>query len=181
MEGVVAAWMMLALSIILIWGTHAVHQRVWGVYERQADTLPEIASVTPVSLEDLAADDDHVIALSYCYDPSDELVAYRVEAYEPGYNADVPIVIASTITADNRLLVGIEVVQQKESEYYGARIATVDFAARFTGRYLPLYLTGTAGRGAHVDGITGATVSSKAVVTAIEDARRFIEIHFTGE
>ncbi len=173
---IIAALGMVVLSFVVVGLIAATRQRVWGVYEQPVEDLPVIATVTPVSMTDFPS--ERVTALSYCYDEAGTFVAYRVETQEMGYNPEVPIVIASTITADNRVLVGIEVVGQKESEYYGARIAKKEVPDRLAGRYLPVYLTGTAGRGAHVDGIAGATASSKAVVAAIEDARVFIEHYF---
>lgn len=170
---IIAALGMVVLSFVMIGGIAAVRDRVWGVYEQPVEDLPAIVSTTPVAIEKFP--NERVLALSHCYDRSGTLVAFRVETKEMGYNPEVPIVIASTITADNRALIGIEVLSQKESEYYGARIAKKEFTDRFSGRYLPVYLTGTAGRGAHVDGIAGATASSKAVVAAIEDARTFVE------
>lgn len=170
---IIAALGMVVLSFVMIGGIAAVRDRVWGVYEQPVEDLPAIASTVPVSIENSPG--EQIVALSYCYNEAGTLVAYQVETKEMGYNPEVPIVIASTITADNRALIGIEVLSQKESEYYGARIAKKEFTDRFSGRYLPVHLTGTAGRGAHVDGIAGATASSKAVVAAIEDARTFVE------
>ncbi len=178
-KATVAALGMVIVSFVMLWTVKTVRQRVWGVFEQPATDLPTIATETPVALDGFS-ESGPVTALAFCYDQAGDLVAYRVQTQVTGYNQEVPIVIASTITADNRVLIGMEVLKQKESEYYGARIGTREFADRFAGRYLPIFLTGTAGRGSHVDGVTGATVSSNAVVTAIEHSRRFVERNFVN-
>lgn len=121
-----------------------------------------------------SAEDYHVNAADFCYDASGKLVAYTVETWEYGFNSEVPIVIRSTISADGTLLAGIEVVSEKESEYYGDRISEKYYPDRFTGRTFPLLLSSQSGRGSHIDGLAGATFTSNAVMRAIDNAHRFV-------
>lgn len=169
--------LMAALSFGIVLGTAAVRERVWGIYEQPVENLPVIASTSEIPLCAAEKADFHARAAYACYDEAGKTVAFRVETQANGYNDAVPIVIGSTVSADGSVLIGIEVLQQKESTYYGARIATSEFSARFSGRRMPLFLTGTAGRGAHVDGISGATLSSQAVVDAVNDAGAWVRTH----
>lgn len=127
-----------------------------------------------------SAEEYHVNAAELGYDASGNLVAYTVETWEYGFNAEVPIVIRSTISADGTLLAGIEVVSEKETKYYGAQISEDYFPARFVGRTFPLLLSNQSGRGSHIDGIAGATFSSNAVMKAIDDAHRFVTEQMMG-
>ncbi len=170
---------MVALTAVLLLSTAAIRQAVWGALDEPVVNLPAIASVTPMDMNGM--EDPAVSALSGCYDNGGSLIAYRVETSAIGFNSEVPITLAVTVSADGEVLRGIEVLSQKETEYYGARIKESDFQARFTDRYLPVYLTGEGGRGAHIDGLTGATISSKAVVDAVNTAGEFIRAHFVKD
>lgn len=127
-----------------------------------------------------SAEEYHVNAVDFGYDASGNLVAYTVETWEYGFNAETPIVIRSTISADGTLLAGIEVVSEKETKYYGAQISESYFPDQFTGRTLPLLLYSQSGRGTRVDGVSGATVTSGAVVRAINNAQRFVTEQLNG-
>ena len=166
---------MAVLSAAVTVGAALAYRQVWGVYEEKADDLPVIAEEIAVPLGDKAI--ENVTALTACYDAGGTAVAYRVRTQAMGYHPEQPIVLDVTVTADAKTLVEVAVVQQKESEDYGARIATEEFLSRFTGRKLPVFLAGTAGRGAHVDGISGATTSSKAVVSAVDTAYTFVRTY----
>ena len=166
---------MAVLSAAVTVGAALAYRQVWGVYEEKAEELPAIADEMTVPLGDSVA--ENVTALTVCYDVNGTAVAYRVRTQAMGYHAEQPIVLDVTVSADAKTLVGIAVVQQKESEYYGARIATSEFTSRFEGRKLPVFLTGTAGRGAHIDGISGATTSSNAVVSAVDTAYTFVRTY----
>lgn len=172
-----AVLMMAVLSLVIVLGTMEIRQAVWGVYEETPPEVPTVVTTAPAALDGMDALRYHVKALYCCYDADSNLVAYRVETEETGYNAEQPITVATTVTTDARILVGMTVLKQKESEYYGARIATDEFAARFSGKYLPVVLTGTAGRGAHIDGISGATLSSNAVTDAVNHAWTFVRTY----
>lgn len=167
---------MILLTAVLILSTAAVRQTVWGAFEQPAADQPVITSFSP--LDTVEANDMAISAVDGCYDANGTLVAYRLQTETMGFNSDVPITLAVTVSADGTVLRGIDVLSHKESEYYGARITEDDFKNRFTDRYLPVYLTGEAGRGTHIDGISGATVSSKAVVNAVNNAWTFVRTYF---
>lgn len=163
---------MIVLTAVLLLATAGIQQAVWGAFEKPVADMPSIAAVTPMDMSGMES--SAVSALSGCYDAGGTLVAYRMETSAIGFNSEVPITLAVTVSADGKVLRGIEVLSQKESEYYGARIKESSFQERFTDRYLPIYLTGQGGRGAHIDGLSGATVTSSAVVNAVNTAGEFV-------
>ncbi len=167
---------MVVLSAVLLLSTAAIRQAVWGAFEQPVTDLPTIATTAPLDIT--AIGDTTVSSLLGCYDANGTLVAYTVETSVVGYNAEAPIIMTVTVSADGEVLRGIQVLSQKESEYYGARIKEASFQERFSNRYLPVYLSGESGRGAHVDGLSGATVTSKAVVKAVNLAGEFVRTHF---
>lgn len=165
---------MLVASVAVVLLTAAVKTSAYAKYEESQPIPFTIASFEELDLSAYAADEYQVISASRCLDESGNVVAYAVETSVFGFNADKPIILKSTVSADGTLLVGIEVVEQHESEYYGDRIALSSFTEKFNGRLLPVLLTTDGGKGSHVDGLAGATFSSKAVISSIDLAQRFV-------
>lgn len=95
---------------------------------------------------------------------------FAVVSGAPGY-ADTIRVMFGYDPATRRLL-GLKVLESKETPGLGDRIERPEFTGRFPGREPPLQgvkagrATGAAGE---VDLITGATISSRTVVRAIND------------
>ena len=109
-----------------------------------------------------------------CLDENGEMVGYAVDTWEYGFNSEKPIHLRSIISADGKLLIGIDVLEQHETEYYGDQISESWYPDRFVGRLLPVLSNTESGRGSHVDAISGATYTSNAVVRAIDNASRFV-------
>jgi Na+-translocating ferredoxin:NAD+ oxidoreductase RnfG subunit len=164
---------MLVLSGLVILISDRVAAAVYAPYQESQPVDFTVSETVPAELPD-NAEDYHVNSVELGYDADGNFVAYLVETWEYGFNAEKPITIRSTISADGTLLAEIKVVSQKESEYYGAQIKESYYTDRFTGRTLPLLLSSQSGRGSRVDGISGATYTSTAVMQAIDDANRFV-------
>lgn len=176
---IISLVVMLLLSGAVILATQQVDAAVYGKYRESQPVNFTVDTTESAALSENAAD-YHVNAAENCYDASGNLVAYTVETWEYGFNTEQPIVIRSTISADATMLAGIEVVSQKESEYYGDRISLDSFKERFVGRLFPLLSATESGRGSHIDGLAGATYSSNAVLTAIDDAYRYVTEQMMG-
>ena len=102
-----------------------------------------------------------------------DVAGWRITAAVQGYKSLIRV--RATFSADGALLAEMEVLSQNETEYLGERIAGESFAADFRGRKLPLRLTGEPKTGSPVDGLSGSTVSAKAVVTAVNNAHLALE------
>lgn len=68
-----------------------------------------------------------VTGVERAFDSQNNVVAYVVKGTTTGYNAEAPIEMATTITADGKVVCGIDIIKQEETEYLGVRIATDDF------------------------------------------------------
>lgn len=128
----------------------------WTIAEREELPLPSYAREYGVQRIDVG------------YDAERLPVAYILETVTAGYHDE--IAVESVIRADGELLAEITVLRQNESRYYGARIAEPSFKERFSGRYLPIRLSTDTQKGTHIDALSGATVSSAAVVDAVNAA-----------
>jgi electron transport complex protein RnfG len=105
------------------------------------------------------------------FDASGKPTGAAITAQEPGFQEEVLLMIGFE-PASGRLI-GFKVLEQKETPGLGDKIERdSSFGAQFAGRIAPL--TGVKGRapaGEHeVQTITGATISSRAVIRIIDHA-----------
>jgi len=172
---------MLALSLAVVYLSRNYYIAELGKYDTPVEVAFTVASVEDIDISGMSADKYDVRAAQKAFDQDGNLVAYVIESTAVGFNSAKEIVVASTITADGSVLAGINVLEQSETEYFGARISTTMFTDRFTGRYLPVMLTGESGRGAHVDALSKSTISSTAVVKAVDNAYEFLKTEILNE
>ena len=101
------------------------------------------------------------------YDASDRLVGYAIPGERPGYQ-DVIRLIFGYDPAGDRVM-GMKVLESKETPGLGAKITNdSSFIGEFEGIEPPLEGVKEGGDGPHeVDMITGATISSEAVIEII--------------
>ncbi len=164
------AALLLAVLVVLgaVWWYGAARQDAMGRHEA-AVRIAETREL-PVSRQQRQL--YGVTAAAEALDESGQVAGYTVITERQGYKSTLRV--RSTFTADGLLLAGIEVLEQHETEYLGERVATDEFAAGFSGRQLPLKLWTEVTVGSPIDGISGATVSSRAVVEAVNNAHRFV-------
>ncbi len=178
---VLSAAIMLVLSFAVAYFSKSAYAAEIGKFDAPVEISFTIESTEDVDISGTTAADYSVRAVKKALDGDGNLVAYVVESTVTGYNKEKEIVVASTITADGMTLAGIKVLEQDETEYLGDRISTAEFTDRFTGRYLPVVLTGSSGRGAHVDALSKSTISSAAVLLAVNNAHDFVNAEFINE
>ena len=82
-----------------------------------------------------------------------------------GYGGDITLMVG--INADDQVQ-AIAILDQKETPGLGANIKTDVFRARFVGRHIEQTGWGVTKDGGEIDGLTAATISSRAVVDAVQ-------------
>lgn len=98
------------------------------------------------------------------------LWAVALEQSGKGYGGDVGVIVGIDVERDEVL--GIGITTNKETPGLGARIADAAFRARFKG--LPLDRPAKVlADGGQVDAVSGATISSRAVCEAVNNAVSF--------
>lgn len=105
------------------------------------------------------------------YDASGKRIGVAVTAAEPGFQETVTLMIGFDPATGT--LTGYKVLDQKETPGLGSRIETDStFDHQFRGRVAPLKGVKqiAAGNRNEVQTITGATISSRAVIRIINDA-----------
>ena len=100
-----------------------------------------------------------------------------LEAVSPnGYGGDIKLMVG--FTGDGKLN-GIDVLSQKETPGLGAKVDTEAFTRQFRGLSLADTKWAVDKDGGDIDGITAATISSRAVVDAIQKAIDLMGAHAT--
>ncbi len=90
-----------------------------------------------------------------------------------GYGGDIVVMVG--VTPDGTIH-GIEIIRHAETPGLGTKIAEEPFLSLFPGRNLENTKWGVKKDGGDIDQITGATISPRAVVFAIDDElKRFFE------
>lgn len=130
------------------------------------------------SYRDLTVVEDtkYVTAAQECLDVKGKTIAYVVTAYGEGFADKVSV--RCFFDLKKKTLIGIQVAEQYETNGSGANIATSMFTQRFEYTKMPLWFNdgsiseedSAKMKGTCVDTLSGATVSSRAVVEAVNAA-----------
>jgi electron transport complex protein RnfG len=174
--GAVAGWLVVSVYRVTLPAVqrHAaaeVNAAVREVLKAPArwDTLYLTGSAlsrTPPSGTDLA----EVPKVFVGYDRGGKRIGAAITAAEPGFQELLTLMIGFDPATGT--LIGFKVLDQKETPGLGDKIERDSaFGAQFAGRVLPLIgVKGRAGKSpGEVQTITGATISSRAVIRIIND------------
>lgn len=124
---------------------------------------------------------DEISEVYEAYDDESEKVGYVFKLTTKGFHGPVDLVIA--IGSDNKVS-GMKVLAHSETPGLGAKITEDKFTSKITN--LPIdeeieMVKVSPTKENQVEAISGATVSSKAVGTAINDVIRFYKGNVIGE
>ncbi len=101
-------------------------------------------------------------------------VAFEVSSQ--GYGGNIQLVVG--VTAQDNIS-GVKVISHAETPGLGANIATEKFTNQFRGMSLDKTVWKVKKVGGDVDQVTGATISSSAVLKAVHDGLQFAAEHKT--
>ncbi|MBN1370228.1 MAG: FMN-binding protein [Dehalococcoidaceae bacterium] len=104
--------------------------------------------------------------LYYVYDDA-LLLGYAFTASKAGYSGDINIMVG---LSDKETVKGVLIISQTETPGIGTRILDEPFIGQFAG--MNVNDIRLRSEGGQADTITGATVSSKAVIEAISQAAK---------
>ena len=94
-----------------------------------------------------------------------KLVGVAIEEHGAGYGGPIGVLVGFNVANDT--LAGIGTTQLSETPGLGMRVKEPSFREQFAGAKLPVKLSA---QGGSIDGISGATISSKGVIEAVEKA-----------
>lgn len=165
---------MIVLCAGVIFGSKALYDFANKKYLEPVEISFTIDSTKDLDISGTNASNYSVTAAKEAYDASGKLVAYVVEGTTVGYNQESPIEMSTIISADGTLVCGIDIIKQEETEYLGVRIAADPFKNQFKGRYLPVVASTSSDKGSKIDVIAKSTISSQAVIDAVNNAQGFV-------
>jgi electron transport complex protein RnfG len=105
------------------------------------------------------------------YGPGDRRIGFAIVAGEPGFQDTVRLIFG--YDSGKKQLIGMKVLESKETPGLGDKIEKDPaFVGQFSGAQAPLtgVKKGKRSKPSEVDMITGATISSKAVIRIINNA-----------
>lgn len=181
MTWIISLAVMIVVCVGVIFGSRALYDAANAKYNEPAAVEFTVASTKEVNVSSMNTADFNVVSVKEAYDASNNLVAYIVEGTTVGYNQEVPIQMTTMISVDGGLVCGIDILHQEETEYLGVKIEEASFKNQFEGRYLPVVASGSSSKGSTIDTISKATISSQAVIDAVNNAQSFILANFVTE
>ena len=169
-----ATLLMLAVSVGTVFAAAVWYNTARKDYLIAVDGVVVAQSMVramPVTAQD--KETYRVESAAQAQDAAGQVTGYLIVTSARGYKSDIRV--QSTFAADGRTLAGIRVLSQNETEYLGTRVESGDFTALFAGRLAPMKLWGTATSGSPIDAISGSTISSQAVVDAVNNAYAYLQ------
>jgi electron transport complex protein RnfG len=165
------SWLVLLLAGSLGTALAVVEQSLEGRIEQHAlDRLTKaVLEVVPggVRSEKVSTDGQQVFEV---FDETDNLRGRAVVAESAGFSDRIRLMVG--LSADHSKLLGIAVLESRETPGLGERIREAAFLEQFTDRPTAVELQVVKpGQSAEqpIDAISGATISSKAVTRAVNE------------
>ncbi len=146
------------ISVSLLVGIDSVTADKIAEQERQK--VEKMLSEMFTAMYEYSFDDENEI---YTINSDEDVIGYAFLALGRGYGGDINILVG---LEDETTLKGVTIISQTETPGLGTRIADTNFTDRFTG--MGIDDIGLARDGGGIDALTGATISSRAVVDAVK-------------
>ncbi len=129
------------------------------------ELIPDAQNFDPIEGTGVVGEDGQREILYYrAVDSSGDIIGYAFFKEQQGSQG--LIVVAGAVDASFTEVLGMNVLSHEETPGLGAKITTPAFQEQFKG--VPLEQLGLSKSGGSIDAITGATISSQAVVTALD-------------
>ncbi|MDW7730924.1 MAG: Rnf electron transport complex subunit RnfG [Methanolobus sp.] len=127
------------------------------------ELMPNAQNFEPVEgAED--AEGEREILYYRAVDDSGNIIGYAFFKEQRGSQGQ--IVVAGAVDSSFNNVLGMDVLSHEETPGLGARITTQEFRSQFQG--VPVSQLALSRSGGSIDALTGATISSQAVVDALD-------------
>lgn len=154
--GIIALGFIAAITAFTIWGT---------------GLLSGMGKATEVAMD--VANAKGVKEAFKLEDKDGNTVGFKVVASQEGYKGPVDVTV--TFDADGTTITAYEVGENSETPALGGKVAEAPFKDQFNDAKAPVKLKGASGEGTEVEAVSGATITSKAVVEAVNGAYEFVQ------
>jgi electron transport complex protein RnfG len=182
--GVISTLMLFSITVIITALLAGVNQFTKAVISEHQIEEAEIShkivfgsadSFTDRSEEFIGEDDAQIITVFDARDTNGDVIGVVLETTAKGYNGDVKVM---TGIGPDMEITGLAVTSNNETPGLGTKVLLDDFTEQFIGGAQGVRFTLKAEETELelIDGVTGATLSSRAVVNAVNRA-----LDFAGE
>ena len=130
------------------------------IAEQEAQKVQDMLTEMFADMSDYDLDDETEI---YTINFADDIIGYAFLATGKGYGGDISILVG---LEDKTTIKGITIITQNETPGLGTRITDSDFTDLFAS--VAIADVGLTSDGGGIDALTGATISSRAVVDAVK-------------
>lgn len=135
----------------------------------------KLETVEPIAIGDFTSEGATIVEAGTVVADNGDAEAFVVTVSSIGYTQTEPMVFKLRFDLSGDTLLKYELVEHNETPTLGGKAAAEEFATALTGIKAPVYIEGQEEVGTKIDGITGATLSSEAVVRAINTAQEFLK------
>lgn len=178
MKKKIEAWLVLAIimafAAILLAGTNLITKDVIAMQEKQTD---ENARKTVMHDAERFEALEEKGNLEFLYEAfkGEEKIGYVAAIHEKGFAGDIKVILG--ITSDGKISgINIGGSNFQETAGLGAKAKEPKFSNQFAGKLLPISLRkgGAEANDSNVDAITAATITSNAVVRAVNSVNKTV-------
>lgn len=170
---IIAFVLMLLVSVAVVFAVGYGYRLANDSYLKSYAVSVPTENVKEMTVSEQEKTDYAVESAGQALDADGNVAGYVVVTVQHGYKSDIRV--QTIFAADGKTIAVMRVLDQDETEYLGQLVQTEGFSALFAGRRAPMKLWGTAAKGSPIDALSGATISSQAVVTAVNNAYAFVQ------
>lgn len=139
--------------------------------QEKANAMAAIFGVSSVTVTELS--DPH-IEQNNCYavQQGDKLLGFCVQVVTAGFGGDMTLMVGFN---SDLAVVGVQILSHSETPGLGAKVNDAGYLSQYGGK------TGDLALGEDIDAISGATISSKAVLAGVNEAQKSLRLHVVKE
>ena len=126
------------------------------------------------SFEEVSDIEDALVDKVFVAKSGNEIVGYVVRVTPTGYGGDITMLVG--VDSQN-IVKGISILSHAETPGFGANATKDSFTNQFVDTNAPLTVTKSASLDDEIQAITGATITSNAVVEGVNGACEYIINH----
>lgn len=182
--GIIATLILFTITIIVTAALAGVNSLTKDIidqhnFERSQAAHSNIFSLAKsfndYSAELISLDEKNIVSVFDAIDEDGHLLGIIIETLSKGYGGDIKVM---TGISKNLEVVGVEIISNKETPGLGTKVTLPNFKEKFMNKLASISFTLNPNESDKnkVDKITGATISSQAVVKSVNLAIEFAKV-----
>ena len=127
----------------------------------QRNSMASIFGATDIAVAELG---DNV----YQVRQGEDILGYCVQVVTAGFGGDMTLMVGF---GSDRSIAGVQILSHSETPGLGAKASDAAYLAQYQGK------SGTLSLGEDIDAVSGATISSRAVLSGVTKAQEILDSH----